>query len=824
MAEVIAKALTMDIDGPFLLPVDVVIIQGSELSERTRSHIGCSTDEFVITRPRSRSRSRVVDAEAASLLREFRKPRRIVEAVIEHSRKKNIDPEKTLESAFPLLSRLVNEELLVPADSERVNEIIASLFPGQQFAGVEVLDLVQVLEDTEVYKVVVPTGERAALKLARQQRNSHVRRLLEREEHLLRTLDGQVTPKLLGAGDYEGRSYLLLEWINGIDVDSYAAGFRERTPDRARQKDLCLKVLDAYVQLHEQGVLHGDVHAGNILLNDTHQVRVIDFGLATHPVVDRQLKSAPRGGVSYYFEPEYAAARLREEKPPPISAASEVYALGALLYRLLTGEHYWDFAIEKLPMYKQILQDGPLPFSARGIRPWPEMEEVLAIALRKQSADRYSTVKQFAFRVGAVTCPEPRDVVITRPGAAKRILDVFLDQKLDSIVGDGRLATAGIRTPPRSSVHGGEAGVGYFLYRVANARSDPGLLTAADLCSSRAMEQRFHADAFYCDEKGLSVRELGKSSLYHTAAGVFCVQALVSHAMGDLVSTQEAINGFLEGVVSPPRDVDLFLGDAGLLLGCALLYEATQEAGKLLNTSPLLTAGTQLSQWISEKLDGAQRISKGAKPKYLGVAHGWAGALYSVLRWCSAVGNAPPQVVATRLAELAVLCEQRSDGIRWPTHCVNEKRASAEFQGGWCHGAAGHVHLWSLAHRMFGDSQYLSLAEGTANYLTAIQTNPSMPFLCCGTAGWAYALLALYKLSGDEKWLAYARDLGERAVLDARSAGCPVNGLYTGDLGIALLCNDLQHPEGSAMPLFEAEGWPNPRRSERGSATSGLDH
>ena len=60
--------------------------------------------------------------------------------------------------------------------------------------------------------------------------------------------------------------------------------------------------------------------------------------------------------------------------------------------------------------------------------------------------------------------------------------------------------------------------------------------------------------------------------------------------------------------------------------------------------------------------------------------------------------------------------------------------------------------------------------------------------------------------------LAPAYELGKRAVLDSQSVACPVNGMYIGKLGIALLCSDLLCPEGSTMPLFEGEGWPVPRR------------
>ncbi|MHB2019294.1 MAG: protein kinase domain-containing protein [Candidatus Xenobia bacterium] len=81
--------------------------------------------------------------------------------------------------------------------------------------------------------------------------------------------------------------------------------------------------------LHERRVIHGDVHARNILCPDAEHVFVVDFGLAH---VDGRDSPAGRGGTGYFFEPEYVAARLAGEKPPRLTFAAEQYAIAALVY------------------------------------------------------------------------------------------------------------------------------------------------------------------------------------------------------------------------------------------------------------------------------------------------------------------------------------------------------------------------------------------------------------------------------------------------------------------------------------------------------------
>jgi hypothetical protein len=123
----------------------------------------------------------------------------------------------------------------------------------------------------------------------------------------------------------------------------------------------------------------------------------------------------------------------------------------------------------------------------------------------------------------------------------------------------------------------------------------------------------------------------------------------------------------------------------------------------------------------------------------------------------------------------------------------------------WCNGAAGFVHLWSLAERRLGDESFARRAQmaGWSAYEGA--AGPSD--LCCGFAGRAYALLGLYKHTGDAVWLARARAIAHVAVTGVRSRSLRPDSLYKGEIGLALLVVDLERPQHACMPLFEPEGW-----------------
>ena len=126
--------------------------------------------------------------------------------------------------------------------------------------------------------------------------------------------------------------------------------------------------------------------------------------------------------------------------------------------------------------------------------------------------------------------------------------------------------------------------------------------------------------------------------------------------------------------------------------------------------------------------------------------------------------------------------------------------------GGWCNGAAGMVHLATLAYRLTGDSALLEMGESAA--WQAWEGGEGPVDLCCGFAGRAYALLEQHRSTGDPAWLGRARRLAERAIEVApqlRSADHPRHSLYKGELGLALLIVDLERPDLATMPLFGPE-------------------
>ncbi|HEY4576194.1 MAG TPA: protein kinase, partial [Thermoanaerobaculia bacterium] len=494
--------------NPATLSPDVVLVPVAELPEDVRRRLDPNDGDWAITHPRARTPSRLLDAASAALLEELKTPRTIVDAVIRYSQARDLDPESTLVEAYPLLERLLAAGFLVAEGSDEAGGIALSLAPGDRIAGFEVLECVQALEDTELHLVRSQIGGQtgaAALKIERPADRGKNREAFAREAAVLERLgglSGKIAPRLLAKGDLDGRHWLAVEWLPGVDAASAASELRRRG-DRAGLLALCRAALAAYARLHERGVIHADVHPRNVLVGPAGEIHLIDFGLS----LAEGLPGDPgRGGVAFYFEPEYAAAVRTGQTPPAASPAGEQYALAALLYQWIAGAPTHDFKLARDEMLRQTAEEPPLPLALREAEPWPAVEAVLARALAKDPAERFASVADFAAALGAI---EPPQYSLRSGPGGSLAAEGLLARVLEWLGVEEPLFRDGLPAPPRASVTYGAAGIACALHRIALAREDAALLSLADLWAAKAARETGD-EAFYRPETRLTPETLGQ--------------------------------------------------------------------------------------------------------------------------------------------------------------------------------------------------------------------------------------------------------------------------------------------------------------------------
>jgi serine/threonine-protein kinase len=787
---------------PLVLPEDLLVIPVAELPEDVRGKLGDGGEDFALTRPMARQPSKLVDAEAAKLIEQFRAPRTIVQAVLSYSREQNVDPERTLEDSLPLLRQMIGAELLVPAGTEQARRIAGTLSPNEQVGRYRVVRSIQVFEDSELYQARAADGSYVAIKIARPNHADQMRLFFEREAAGLRRLDGRVGPRLLDLGTLDGREFLVTSWISGIDVMTECVRLRSEG-SRGDMLGLLVNIARAYSALHAAGVVHGDIHPGNLLVGRQGEVTLIDFGLAQ--VVGDTTIVAPRGGVSFFHEPEYADRVLKGYAPPQATPQGEQFSVAALIYLLATGENYMEFTLEEEGLLRQIADAAPLRFDERGSDSWPKLEATLSRALSREPSERFPDMSGFAdalsMAVVEVAAPTPEHA-----GGSHKFLSNVLEQaNLDS-----SWFRDGLPQAPQCSVNFGGAGIAYALYRMACRRDDPRLLSIAEAWIAKAQQEGGRPGAFENRDIGMTEAAVGKVSHYHARPGIHLVRALIDEAGGDTAGRDAAMAEFLQSVESEScLERDLTLGRSGTVLACATLLEMLSDDRTPLSQRLRDAAAERLRNLWSEVVD-FEPLPIGRQWSNLGVAHGWAGLMYVTLRWQALTGAALPSEFGERMTQLLDCARPTGRGIEWPWRHGGDQDSEASMPG-WCNGSAGMVHVACLARTVLDDESYLSAADAAAWHVWDGGDGPID--LCCGFAGRAYALLELFRHTDDPKLLQRAKALALRAVRVApqlHSTEHPPHSLYKGELGLAALISDLEDPQEATMPLFASERWRAP--------------
>jgi eukaryotic-like serine/threonine-protein kinase len=251
----------------------------------------------------------------------------------------------------------------------------------------------------------------------------------EREGKVLARLAHPNIARLLDAGVTDGgQPYLVLELVEGERIDRHCDTAQLGVAERVA---LFRVVLQAVAHAHHHLVIHRDIKPGNILVDRDGCVKLLDFGIAKL-LQDEDGELTVDGTRA--LTPDYAAPeQLRGE---PVSTATDVYALGVLLYQLLTGRHptvaplaspieAMRATLDTDPgRLSTVLADGP-PDSVERIalarnastarlrrQLGGDLEIVVAKALRKLPADRYPTVDAFAEDLRRWAAGEP---VVARP-------------------------------------------------------------------------------------------------------------------------------------------------------------------------------------------------------------------------------------------------------------------------------------------------------------------------------------------------------------------------------------------------------------------------
>jgi serine/threonine-protein kinase len=245
-----------------------------------------------------------------------------------------------------------------------------------------------------VYKVEhLAMGKLAAMKVLHPTLaiDSEVGARFRREGEAVSRLSHPNTVQVFDFGVEKGLMYLVMELVKGEDLGQILR--RDGPIKWARARNILLQVCESLAEAHDLGIIHRDLKPENLLISRSRDgrdfVKVLDFGLAKLRDTEEANQVTARGsviGTPYYMSPE----QIRAES---LDARADVYSLGALLYRMVTGEHPYAASTPVAVLTKHLTDPLVLPSKRR-----PDLDIDAAVdviverAMCKDRDGRYASV------------------------------------------------------------------------------------------------------------------------------------------------------------------------------------------------------------------------------------------------------------------------------------------------------------------------------------------------------------------------------------------------------------------------------------------------
>ena len=333
---------------------------------------------------------------------------------------------------------------------------------GQGAMGLVYLADDPVISRQVAIKVIkAPPGENTEELLAR----------FDREFRSAGTLSHPNVVTVYDVGQQDDSHFIALEYVHGQSLEETLESIRILPLEHAA--DCITQICSALDYAHERGIVHRDVKPANILIDAAGHPKITDFGIAKFVSGTSVTQGRHVIGTPTYMSPEQAQGN-------PVTGASDQFAVGVILYRMLTGERPFTGENQTTVMYR-IVHEQPIPMNKLNPRISPALNDVVMKALAKDPSQRYPCCNVLAEAVNNVIAHARTDVTVVAGAAGLAIIPS--DPSISSTTATSR--APGVR--PWRMIVGGSAALGLVatgLWLMAGSDSDPNISQESEVVGS----------------------------------------------------------------------------------------------------------------------------------------------------------------------------------------------------------------------------------------------------------------------------------------------------------------------------------------------------
>lgn len=284
--------------------------------------------------------------------------------------------------------------------------ILSQLGKGGMAVVYEALDTT--LDRRVAIKFIQPGKEQLDIFLAR----------FKREARALARLSHPNIVKIFDSGEYEDSPYLVMDYIQGGTLKELMKG---KPIPWKKSVQIIIQLAMALDMAHKEGILHRDIKPSNILIANNRDPMLSDFGIAKIIGDDGETVTTLTDTGMGIGTPDYMAP---EQGVGEASERSDIYALGVVLYQLITGRLPYHADTPLAVMLKKSTE--PLPRPSRYVNDLPvQLEKILIKTLAQRPADRYKTMGEFAKALDAILHGEDSLETILEPSTNEITYDQF---------------------------------------------------------------------------------------------------------------------------------------------------------------------------------------------------------------------------------------------------------------------------------------------------------------------------------------------------------------------------------------------------------------